>query len=179
MSVNVYFEQKGDHRQISLLIFLEFRFIFSVATRPLIFDILREVITKILKLVIFCQMKMLDSIHTRRFIFFFPLGDEQWVQHPDVFIYVEPTKLSTKHLSEPRCADLTSFHGSLLSIFILYRLKSPNEFTWHCWIILCYQRKSTITLPRRFPQNFRWLFHIGWWCAWKWRDRTTCFCGIF
>lgn len=71
MSVNVYFEQKGDHRQISLLIFLEFRFIFSVATRPLIFDILREVITKILKLVIFCQMKMLDSIHTRRFIFFF------------------------------------------------------------------------------------------------------------
>ena len=74
MSVNVYFEQKGDHRQISLLIFLEFRFIFSVATRPLIFDILREVITKILKLVIFCQMKMLDSIHTRRFIFFFPSG---------------------------------------------------------------------------------------------------------
>lgn len=72
MSVNVYFEQTGDHSQISLLSFLEFQFIFSVATRPLIVDIIRDVITKILKLVIFCQMKMLDSIHIRRFIFFFP-----------------------------------------------------------------------------------------------------------
>ena len=45
---------------------------FSAATLPLIFDIIREVITKNLELVIFRQKKMLDSIHVRRFIFFFP-----------------------------------------------------------------------------------------------------------
>jgi len=178
MSVNVNFEQTGDHRQISLLIFLEFRFIFSVATRPLIFHPSRSD-NENFEVSYFLSNENVGLHPHTAFYLFFPLGDAQWVQHPDVFIYVEPTKLSTKHLSKPRCADLTSFHGSLLSIFILYRLKSPNEFTWHCWIILCYQRKSTITLPRRFPQNFRCLFHIGWWCAWKWRDRTTCFCGIF